>query len=95
MTSRSATRTKGGVGLLIVRLKKKIGKMQTQHGPRVTYLEINPDYSEKEKVKLEMINYLREIVKDFKGDFRNWKTPAGHDLYLIDQEAPELEKDQK
>ena len=73
-------------------LKKEFGPMRTQHGPKVTYLGMQMDFSLEQKVVFTMIDYLRAIVNKFTGKYRKWKTPAGEDLFDINDNAPLLYK---
>jgi len=57
--------------------------MRTMHGPKVTFLVINMDFSVKGKVVLEMQSFLQEIVNEFKRKVKKEKTPASNDLFVI------------
>jgi len=71
-------------------LEKVFGKMRTQHGPKITFLGINFNFSIKGKVIVEMISYLNKIIKEFNGKVWSFKTPARENLFQVNKNSSSL-----
>ena len=78
-------------------LNKMYGKyrdVKVYCGKKHEYLGMNFDFSEKDKVKIDMCEYISNMVEDFreyikKDDYAT--TPAGNNIYKRD-DSPELDK---
>jgi hypothetical protein len=55
------------------------------------YLNITINYSEKEKVKFTMYDYLEDILNEMPDDMNGTApTPASNNLFEVDEESPAL-----
>jgi hypothetical protein len=72
----------------------KVGEVKATRGKVHDYLGMNFDFSEKGKVKIDMINYMKAMVNDFSikfGEKDTAPTPATDDLFA-EGNGPKLDK---
>ena len=73
----------------------KHGEVKATRGKVHDYLGMTFDYSVPGKVKVDMTEYMKGMVKDFSvklGSKDKAPTPAGDDLFTVDDESPVLDK---
>ena len=61
--------------------------MKVHRGKKHNYLGMHFDFLEKGKVKIDMIDYINQIVDDFSivlGDKDTIKTPAKDNIFKVD-----------
>ena len=68
-----------------------VNKLKVHRGKKHDYLAMNLDYTVKGQVKIDMIDYVKSILKDFPEQInRPHTTPATEKLFSIHQ-SPELD----
>ena len=76
------------------RLKDKYGGITTKEGRVHDYLGIRWDFSTSKQVTLSMDGYVRELLTKFSHN-KQFKTPAGHNLYDTDEHSAALGRDKR
>ena len=71
----------------------KIRKVKAIRGKKHDYLAINLDYSMPGEVKLDMVNYVTNMVKEFPMEYSKTKiaTPANNKLFNINPNSKKLD----
>jgi hypothetical protein len=67
------------------------GKVKATRGKKHDFLGMNFDFSEKGKVKIDMIKYVEDMIDDFSVKFKpsdKATTPAGEDLFAVGKDEP-------
>ena len=72
-----------------------IGKVKVTRGKRHDYLGMTLDYTDPGKVKIDMIDYVKNMVEDFPEelDGRNAQYPWSEGLFKVDSKSPDLSTD--
>ena len=76
-------------------LKKVYKTISIQRGKQLEYLGMRLNYEEKGKVKIDMINMIKEITSGLPEDYTKATTPASTNLFKIDSEKALLGADDK
>ena len=74
------------------------GEVKATRGKKHDYLGMNFDFSEKGKVKIDMIEYVKSMINDFSIKFGDWDTkaiPAANDICKKDDSEELNQKDKK
>ena len=71
----------------------KIGKVKAVRGKKHDYLAINLDYSTPGEVKLDMVNYVTDMVEEFPMEYSKTKiaTPANDKLFNVNPNSKKLD----
>ena len=73
----------------------KIGKVKAVRGKRHDYLGMTLDYSEPGKVKIDMIEYVKEMLEEFpEGVTGTVECPWTENLFKVDDSKPKLSNHQ-
>ena len=72
------------------------GHVTVVRGKRHDYLGVNLDFSEKGKLKVDMINYIETMMKEFEHDVEATKrSPWSDKLFKVSTSAKKLEEERK
>ena len=74
---------------------KEIGLLKATHGKIHNYLGMNLDYTEEGIVKIDMIDYVKAMVKDFPVDLSRYKkvsSPAAQHIFKVREDGIKLDE---
>ena len=73
-----------------------IGKVSVSRGKRHDYLAMILDYTEKNKLKLDMKYYIEDMIKEFPYELKSrTKTPWNDKLFKVNDKTKKLDDDRK
>ena len=75
---------------IITELEKELELLIIQNRLKNTYLGINIGFFIKGKVVIDMEEYMKQMVNNFKSNFKQVISPARNNLYKIDKESEKL-----
>ena len=87
-------KSKEVVDNILSSLESRFGKMSIKRGKEHTFVGMNISFLEGGKVKIVMNDYIKECMEVYGEEkIKNRKTPAGDDLFDIDEKSDGLNKE--